>query len=136
MLGLGAVDVHGLVVGDGNHEGGRVCSLAATVGGVGGTLGVTGNGLEVGEEGVCLGLAGRVCVGGSHTVVLGGEHEGDSVTGLSGDGVWGELELVVGGNRDHHSGSGCGQALGENSEDDVGEEHDGGNNNNRYLGEV
>ena len=70
VLGLGAVDVDGLVVGNGDHEHGVVASLAATVGGVGATLGVTWDGLEVGEEGVGSGLAGLVCCRGGHTVVL------------------------------------------------------------------
>lgn len=94
MLGLRAVDVHGLVVDDGDHEHGCVSSLAVvvavaavafTVSGSGsssgiasttsatctwGAVGVAGDGLEVGEDGVRLGLAGAVCVGGGDTVVL------------------------------------------------------------------
>lgn len=64
MLGLRAVDVHGLSVGDGDHEHGRVAGLAVVVlvlsacgGGVGAAVGVAGDGLEVGEDGVLLGLA-------------------------------------------------------------------------------
>jgi len=97
MLGLRTVDVHGLVVDDGDHEHGCVSSLAVvvavaavafTVSGSGsssgiasttsaasatctwGAVGVAGDGLEVGEDGVRLGLAGAVCVGGGDTVVL------------------------------------------------------------------
>ena len=96
MLGLRAVDVHGLVVDNGDHEHGRISSLAVVVAvtavsftvavsgsgsssGIasttcttctGGAVGVTGNGLKVGEDGVRLRLAGAVCVGGSDTVVL------------------------------------------------------------------
>lgn len=64
MLGLGAVDVHRLVVGDGNHEHGRVAGLsvvvpplAARVGSVGAGVGVSWDGLEVGENGILLRLA-------------------------------------------------------------------------------
>lgn len=96
MLGLRAVDVHGLVVDDGDHEHGCVSSLAVVVAvatvaftvtvsgsssssGIAsttsatctwGAVGVAGDGLEVGEDGVRLGLAGAVCVGGGDTVVL------------------------------------------------------------------
>ena len=74
VLGLRAVDVHGLVVGDGDHEHGRAASLAvvvavATIASVSATIaigvsvGVTRNWLEVGEDGVLLGLTGRVRVG-------------------------------------------------------------------------
>lgn len=70
MLGLGAVDVDGLVVGNGDHEHRGVASLATAVGWVGAALGVTGDGLEVGEEGVGSGLAGLVCCRGGHAVVL------------------------------------------------------------------
>jgi hypothetical protein len=83
MLGLRTVDVHRLVVGDGNHEHGGVSSLAvvvavATVASVATTVtvwrtvGVTRDGLEVGEDCVLLRLARGVCVRGSYTVVLRG----------------------------------------------------------------
>jgi hypothetical protein len=80
MLGLGAVNVHGLVVGDRNHEHGGVSGLAIVVAvatiasvaasAVGRTVGITRDGLEVGEDGVLLGLARAVCVGRGNTVVL------------------------------------------------------------------
>jgi hypothetical protein len=54
---------------------------------------------------------------------LADEVESDHVTGLGGDGVWCELELVVGSYGDHHGGSGGCQALGQSREYDVGEEH-------------
>lgn len=71
MLGLRAVDVDGLVVGDGNHEHWGVTGLAVVVpvtattvtatitrgSGVGASVGVAGNGLEVGEDGIPLRLA-------------------------------------------------------------------------------
>jgi hypothetical protein len=54
---------------------------------------------------------------------LADEVESDHVTGLSGDGVWCKLELVVGSYSDHHGRSrGC-QALGQSRKYDVGEEH-------------
>lgn len=63
MLSLRAVDVHGLGVGDGNHEHGGVAGLAVgvpAIAGIGRTVGVSGNGLEVREDGVPLRLAGVV----------------------------------------------------------------------------
>jgi hypothetical protein len=41
------------------------------------------------------------------------------VAGLCGDGVWGELELVVGSDGDGHYGCGCGSSR----EEEVGEQH-------------
>lgn len=79
MLGLRAVDVDGVCVGDGDHEHGCVGGLAVVVFGVaavgiavGAAVGVTRNGLEVGEDGVVLGLAGVVGGGGGDGVVLNG----------------------------------------------------------------
>lgn len=74
VLGLRAVDVHGLIVGDGHHEHGGVARLAVVVAvaavasvsatvAVGVSVGVSGNWLEVGEDGIPLGLAGRVRIG-------------------------------------------------------------------------
>jgi len=74
MLGLRAVDVDGLIIRDGDHEHGSVAGLAVVVpvaastiastiasgsGGVavGASIGVSGDGLEVGEDGVPLRLA-------------------------------------------------------------------------------
>lgn len=52
---------------------------------------------------------------------LADEVERHHVSGLSGDGVWRELELVVCCYRDHHSRGRCGQALGKSRVDDSGE---------------
>jgi hypothetical protein len=60
---------------------------------------------------------------GEVVAYLADEVESDHVTGLSDDGVWRKLELVVGSNRDHHGGSGGSQALGQGREYDVVEEH-------------
>ena len=64
MLGLRAVDVDGIGVGNGYHEHGSVASLtvvipvlSATVATIGATVGVPGNGLEVREDSVPLRLA-------------------------------------------------------------------------------
>lgn len=128
MLGLRAVYVHGLVVYDWDHEGRRVAGggldLATVVLAFAsvsvGFSGRGGDGLEVGEYGVLLGLAGCVRVGGGDAVVLRDEVEGDHVAGLGGDGVGGELEFVVRGDRDGHYG--CGGGAGHD-EDGGGEDH-------------
>jgi hypothetical protein len=75
MLGLRAVDVHWGCVGDGYHEHGGVAGLAVGVSavsgaGAGAAVRVAGDGLEVGEDGVALGLAGGVGIAGSYAVVL------------------------------------------------------------------
>ena len=73
MLRLRAVDVNGLGVGDRDHEHGRVAGLTVLVparGAVGAGLRVAGNGLEVREESVLLGLARPVGSGRGNRVVL------------------------------------------------------------------
>jgi hypothetical protein len=75
VLRLRAVDVHGVGVCDGHHEHGGVAGLAVVVAAVSAAVtrravGVAGDGLEVGEDCVALGLAGGVCVGGGYAVVL------------------------------------------------------------------
>lgn len=79
MLCLRAVHVHGIRIGDRDHEHGCIARLAVVVlvlfavaaGGF--AVGGTGDGLEVGEDCILLGLAGRVGVGGYNAVVLGDE---------------------------------------------------------------
>jgi hypothetical protein len=76
MLCLRAVDVHGVRVCDRDHEHGCIARLAVVVlvliavAGGGFAAGGTGDGLEVGEDCILLGLAGRVGVGGYNAVVL------------------------------------------------------------------
>jgi hypothetical protein len=73
MLRLRAVDVNGLVIGDRDHEHGRVAGLTVLVparGAVGASLRVARNRLEVREEGVLLGLARPVGSGRGNRVVL------------------------------------------------------------------
>jgi hypothetical protein len=78
MLGLRAVDVDGLVVGDRDHERGSVAGLAVLVPvlavtsltAIGRAVGVSGNGLEVGEDGVPCRLTRGVGVRLSDRVVL------------------------------------------------------------------
>jgi hypothetical protein len=110
---LGAVNVHGLGVGDGDHEcwsisRGLAAVVFASVAAVSAVASAAGgsDGLEIGVYGVALGLAGCVGVGGGDAVVLADEVEGDHVARLGGDGVGGELEFVVGGNGDGHYGGG------------------------------
>lgn len=49
--------------------------------------------------------------------------EGNHISGLSGDRVGRELELVVRRNGDHHSGSGSGHGLGKPGSENSGEKH-------------
>lgn len=78
MLGLRAVDVDGLAVGDRDHERGSVAGLAVLVPvlavtsltAIGRAVGVSGNGLEVGEDGVPCRLTRGVGVRLSDRVVL------------------------------------------------------------------
>ena len=136
MLGLGAVDIHRVGVSDGDHEHGCVGSglltlvvvlapaatsiSAVAVGIIGGSRGGGngGDGLEVGEDGVVFRLAWSVGGGGCHTVVLRDEVESYHVSWLRGDGLWGEGELIVCANCDHHCGGRGGHGLGQ----DCGEE--------------
>ena len=54
---------------------------------------------------------------------LSDEVEGNHVSGLSGNRVGGELELVVRRNGDHHSGGGSSHSLGKPGSEDSGEKH-------------
>lgn len=139
MLRLGAVDVHGVRVGDGDHEHGGVrgglltpvvLATAATATAVTTAVAVAvagrshgSDGLEVAEDGVVLGLAGLVGGRGRDGVVLCHEVEGNHVSGLGGHGLRGESELVVGADSHHHSGSGNGQALGQGHAEESVEKH-------------
>jgi hypothetical protein len=138
---LQAVPTGTLLTGDGHHEHGCVAGLAVVVAAVTASVtraavGVARDGLEVRENCVFLGLAGGVCVGGRNAVVLGGvssacgrmgsnktylrnEVECDHVSRLGGDGVWGELELIIRSDSDHHRCGGRSQTLGQSRVDDV-----------------
>jgi hypothetical protein len=129
------------LTGDGHHELGGIARLAVVVTAVtasitGAAVGVALDGLEVREDGVSLGLAGGVCVGGRNAVILGGvssacgrlgsnetylrnEVEHDHVSRLGGDGVRGELELIIRSDSDHHCCGGRSQTLGQSRVDDV-----------------
>lgn len=110
MLSLRAVDVHWLVVCDGDHERRRVGLAAvvlatlASVSACACAASGARDGLEIAEYGVALGLAGGVCVGRRDAVVLRDEVEGHHVAWLRGDGVGREGEFVVGGDGDGHCG--------------------------------
>lgn len=54
---------------------------------------------------------------------LSNEVEGNHVSGLGGDRVGSELELVVRRDSDHHSGGGSCHGLGKPGSEDGGEEH-------------
>lgn len=139
MLRLAAVDVHGVRGGDGDHEHGCVGA-----GGRRGRVGVTRDGLEVGEYGVGFGLAGAGGGAGCYAVVLlevrrevlvvverglgiylADKVKRDHVTRLRGHAVRCELKLVVRGDGDHHGCCGGGEAVGQRGADDGVEEHDG-----------
>lgn len=69
MLGLGAVDVHRLVVGDGNHEHGRVAGLSVVVpplppalAALGLALGFPGMGWKSEKMAFCSGWQGLLAV--------------------------------------------------------------------------
>ena len=142
MLSLRAVDVHRVGGGDGDHEHRSIAGLAVlvpAVAGIGRAVGVSGDGLEVGEDRILRGLARAVGVGLSNRVVLqgisavmqddsvdaylGNEVESNHVSRLSGDRVGSKLELVVRRDSDHHSGGGSGHGLGKPGSEDSGEKH-------------
>ena len=92
MLGLRAVDVDRVGVGDRDHEHGSVAGLtvvvlvlAASVATIGATVGVSGDGLEVGEDSVLLRLARVVGSRRGNRVVL--DQVSDVIMAASGIGA-------------------------------------------------
>jgi hypothetical protein len=110
MLSLRAVDVHRLVIDNGDHERRRIGSRLTPIvlSAIAPIRSWSSDRLEVGENGVGLWLARRIGIRRSDAVVLRDEVESDHIARLSSDRIWRELKLVVGSDGDGHDSCGSG----------------------------